>query len=433
MKRTALLILPLVFLGFNPEGKQNGQPSGSNSEQAARAFSELRLACDRDNAKLWNHSLDGPVMLVDRNTRAILANEADGNGVLKKEGDLFAGILPASMNIANTATDWSGRRWTMVALPLPDDKAGRLDLLIHESFHRIQPFIGFDSLVELSNDHLDTRDGRLFLKLELEALKKALGSETPEPFIKDALAFREYRYQLFPDAKEAENSLEISEGLAEYTGSILSGRSVQEMKEHFTASIDTFYTRPTFVRSFAYYTTPVYGYFMRQGDPRWNLKISKTTNLTDFMLAFYQIAPATLSSDEIVSLGSRYQMNTIMTGENARELRRLAQVRKYKSRFLGDSALTIGLVHMSIGFNPGNLVPLDTFGTVYPNLRITDDWGVLEVDSCGALVSPMWNKVTVSYPRAVTDTVVTGNGWTVKLNSGWRLSRTGSRWVVVNK
>ncbi len=131
--------------------------------------------------------------------------------------------------------------------------------------------VGFDSVHEVPSVHLDTKEGRIYLKLELEALKRALNTSHPATHIKNALLFRQYRYQLFPEAPKAENSLEILEGLAEYTGSILSQRGDSELKEHYTSQIDWFYTLPTFVRSFAYFTTPVYGYLMHQTDQSWNL------------------------------------------------------------------------------------------------------------------------------------------------------------------
>ena len=171
------------------------------------------------------------------------------------------GKLPENINIANTAFDWNGKRWTMVALPLPETKEERLNLLIHESFHRIQPEIGFDSLYEIQSKHLDVKSGRIYLILELEALKKALGSNEPERHIKNALLFRQYRYKIFPEAKNAENSLEINEGLAEYTGSVLGQRTESDLKKHYISQIDWFFTLPTFVRSFPYFTIPVYGYF----------------------------------------------------------------------------------------------------------------------------------------------------------------------------
>ncbi|ULT23417.1 hypothetical protein KUH03_30125 [Sphingobacterium sp. E70] len=60
-------------------------------------------------------------------------------------------------------------------LPLPEHRDDRINLLAHESFHRIQPELGF-KLNNANNNHLDEKDGRISLRLEFEALKKALAS-----------------------------------------------------------------------------------------------------------------------------------------------------------------------------------------------------------------------------------------------------------------
>ena len=85
---------------------------------------------------------------------------------------------------------------------------------------------------------------------------------------------------------------------------------------------------------------------------------------------------------------------------------------------------------MNIGFNPGNLMPLDSFGTVYPNMRITDNWGILEVDSCGALHGPDWKYVIISYPETVTDTLIIGKGWKLRLDKNWNLKRENAGYTV---
>lgn len=178
--RTILLILPIiVFSGCNTSKKKTEIPE-RDWNQAITAFRELEVTLKNEKGKTWNHSLEGPLIIVNRETRTIIANESDNSGELVKRENLFVGKLPENINIANTAFDWNGKRWTMVALPLPETKEERLNLLIHESFHRIQPEIGFDSLYEIQSKHLDAKKGRIYLILELEALKKALGSNEPE-------------------------------------------------------------------------------------------------------------------------------------------------------------------------------------------------------------------------------------------------------------
>lgn len=427
-----MILATILYCGCNSNVK-NIEISEKDWRQAKTAFNELDEALKKEKGQLWNHSLEGPLMLVNRDTRIIIANENNNSGELEKRENLFVGKLPENVNIANTAFDWNGKRWTMVALPLPDIKQERLNLLIHESFHRIQPAIEFDSLSEIQSIHLDSKNGRIYLKLELEALKKALGSNEPEIHIQNALIFRQYRYQNYPDSKKAENSLEINEGLAEYTGSILSQRKESDLTKHYISKIDWFFNMPTYVRSFAYFTIPVYGYFLQRTDKDWNLKITNNTNLTDFMISFWNVDSQVLSNNDILQLGKEYGIDSIIENETQREIEIEELKSNYKKTFLSDSIVELRLENMNIGFNPSNIMPLDSLGTIYPNLRITDNWGILEVDSCGALISTEWNKVTISYPELVTDTLISGKGWRLKLDKTRKLELINNKYILTEK
>lgn len=48
------------------------------------------------------------------------------------------------------------------------------------------------------------------------------------------------------------------------------------------------------------------------------------------------------------------------------------------------------------------MVPIEDKGTVYPNIRVTDKWGILTVEN-GALMSPNWDKISISNPTQTTD------------------------------
>ena len=71
-----------------------------------------------------------------------------------------------------------------------------------------------------------------------------------------------------------------------------------------------------------------------------------------------------------------------------------------------------------IGFDPNQLVSLEGQGTVYPTLRVTDAWGVLEV-SDGALLSWQSGTVRVEAPKGGADR--SGPGWVLSLEPGWTL------------
>lgn len=413
----------LIFLGCHTIEISSYMISKKNLNDIKKAFSDFKKITQKDDGKLWNYNLAGPILLFDVNSKLLIANEPDEAGVLNEKDGIFLGELPLNLNPANTASNWNGKRWTMILLPLPYSKEERMELLIHESFHRIQPYIGFDSLYEIHCNHLETKDGRIFFKLELEALKKALESDNTIVHLYNALLFRKYRYEIFPNAKEAENSLEINESLAEYTGAILSGRTETELQKHFVSQISSCLEKNNFKRLFAYYAIPVYGYFMSQSDKKWNIKINKHTNLTDFICDFYKFHITKIDTGLLSKISNEYNIQAIHEYECKRNEIYLEKINYYKHLFLNENMLSIRLKKMNISFNPSNIIQIDTLGTLYPDLRIIDYWGILEVDSIGALISPKWDKVIISGPKVITDTLIQGIGWRIFPNPGWRLTK----------
>jgi len=429
-----ILIITIILYSCNSNStkEQLVEIDKPKIEQAQEYFKELKDFLKKEDGKLWNYQLYGPLLLVNQDDRFIIANEADNKGILTKNGEVYIGTLPNEIIIANTAFDWNGKRWTMVMLPLPSDYNERLNLLTHELFHGIQPKIGFSDLFETQSNHLDEKNGRIYLKLELEALKKALTSDNvdkQQAHIHNSLMFRYYRYMLFPNAKEAENTLELNEGLAEYTGSILSDRTDDELTEHYIQAINNFYETQTFVRSFAYVTIPVYGYLINLQDVSWNKKISTNTNLIDFISEFFNITTPENLKDIVNKIELDYNFDEISIYETNRDNERQNLIAEYEIKFINNSTLTIRFENMKIGFDPRNIMPLKDIGTVYPNMKITDNWGILTVEN-GALLGQNWDKVTVSEPTEITDKIIKGDGWKLEINNDWELIKIEKNYIL---
>src|SRR5262249_36289697 len=153
-----------------------GQEPALDPALAAQYFREAREVCTRDGGRLWGVSLCGPMLFADPGTRAVAANQPDKEGRLRPQGEVFTGALPPEVVIANTATEWAGVKWTMVMWPLPEEKQPRVQLLMHESFHRVQDALKLTA-ANPANAHLDQKDGRIWLRLEWRALERALQEE----------------------------------------------------------------------------------------------------------------------------------------------------------------------------------------------------------------------------------------------------------------
>lgn len=87
--------------------------------------------------------------------------------------------------------------------------------------------------------------------------------------------------------------------------------------------------------------------------------------------------------------------------------------------------LTLPLTEsIQYSFNPNNLIPLDENGTIYPTLRISDEWGIVEV-SDGALMvreGGRASRVLVASPTNLNDRPLVGAGWKLQLKENWELA-----------
>ena len=390
----------------------------------------------KQHFNLWNKDLYGSLLLVNPETREIYANEPDNKGVLVKAGTLYKGVLPHEISMANTAIEWNGKLWAMVILPLSKDKDQRINLLAHELFHRAQPSLNF-SAANANNAHLDTKDGRIYFRLELEALKSSVLAQTDKEkrlHLTNALTFRKYRNKIFPNTVSTENALELNEGMAEYTGQTVSGLNKKENAgNHFKTYIESFMSMPTFVRSFAYRTIPTYGFLAAQVNKEWNKQITDNTNLADYFTSLLKIKIPHNIDKAIQKNMMLYDGQKIIDEESLREEKNIKLLAEYRAKFIEQSHFDIQLEKMNFSFDPRIVVPLDDKGTVYPRIRISDVWGVLTATN-GALVTFDWKKVTVTKPTATNNLKLSGDGWTLDLLEGYSvIEKEGNYTLEKNK
>lgn len=402
----------------------NGSPAratGLSTREAAQYFTEADALVRADGGRLWGVSLGGGLLLVDPATRIAYANQPDSQGRLVRVGPVLRGEIPQDVNLANTALDWAGGRWSMILLPLPEDRPVRATLILHELWHRVQDQLGFPA-TSAPNDHLDSREGRYWLQLEWRALGAALVAAGPKQreAIADAALFRALRRAIFPKAAAEENAMEMHEGLAEYTGVKLSGATdlAHFVLEHELKEAPAM---ETFVRSFAYANGPAYGLLLDGTGRPWRDQLKPTTDLGATLL---RLARITLPNDLRVAAKKRalvYDGAALGAQEDAREQTRQARAATYRARLVEGPVLKIPLQEMNLQFDPGNLLPLDLSGTVYPNLRIVDRWGILTVTSGGALLSADFSQVTLPAPLDFSSATITGDGWSLELRAGWSI------------
>jgi hypothetical protein len=412
----------------------HAQKNVTSADSIASYFNEIKIAAKK-HAALWNINLYGPILLVDPATRTVYANVPDSAGILQFNGPVYSGTLPRNINIANTAIHWNGKDWAMILLPhLPNTQQGRINLMAHELFHKAQPGLGFKPHDPINN-HLNEKDGRVYLRLELEALKRALTSSTESEINKNitsALCFRKFRYSIYPAADSTENMLELNEGLAEYTGVMMRTENRIQLIKHLKQNIDSFLTNPTFVRSFAYQTTPVYGYLLYTRKKYWNRDIYAGSHLTNYFIKAFKISFPNDLKKSVLALINQYNGTAIIDEETKREERTKQLLAEYKYKFIEQPHFEIRFEKMNISFDPRNIMPIDDKGTVYPAIRVTDKWGILEVND-GALISAQWDKISVTNPASVEGKNIKGIGWILTLNDGYIVEKAADGNYILSK
>lgn len=415
------------------------QDSAIDLERAALVYGETEEAALEDDGKLWGVSLLGPILFADPRTRQAVANQPDEEGRLREEQGVFVGVLPEEVSIANTGLDWAGVRWTMVMWPLPEEHVARTLLVLHESFHRIQPRLahGLGGPLAL---HLDSEAGRTWLRLELRALGTALAGpeERRRSALEDALVFRAQRRALYSDARATESALERNEGLAEYTGLVLCGldergraaRAAQRLRGEDSAA--------SFVRSFAYVTGPAYGLLLDAHDGEWRKRIDAHTDLSELLAR----ALAWRAPEELVAAAAeratRHGGAEVSEGERQRAVERARIEAANRARFVAGPVLLLPFgAGMNYSFDPNDVTPLAGAGNLYGNARVVDEWGVLDASGSRALFvlaqDGAYLAAQVPAPREPSARPLTGGGWSLSLAEGWTLApgaRAGD-WKVV--
>lgn len=414
------LALPLSFA----DGQQ------LDTARALSALRDAKTACESDAGALWGRSLCGPVALVDRQTRLVIANDTVAQKHFLRLGDAYITTLPENQYVANTSFPWEGKTWTMVALPLPRDRYARVDLVMHEVFHREQEALGLRQPDALNNQ-LDVRPGRTWLRLEYRALARALESlpdqNAARHHAESALIFRAERRSLYPGSDSLEATLEIQEGLPEYTGQRLAMQLTGEGPARVAKYVrDYEASTPTFVRAFAYGTGPAIGVLLDQFDPAWREKVRKNRDIGALVAqAIHFQRPRDLDKTARAR-AQDYGWDEVDRSEATRDSARAPTMQSYRARLGTGPVVTLLQSKDSLAwsYDPTELVGFDLQSTVYPSGNFSAPWGKLTVDHGGVLVRNDFSWIRIGLPAAPIAPEareIKGDGWTLALNPGWSL------------
>lgn len=410
MRIAASCMAMLAFLGLAHPSPAVAQV---DQQRAQQFFREARMLCERDGGRLWGESICMPIVIADARTGTFATSQAPPDVPRPR----LIGILMGPIQWGDK--QWAALVWDMVATQPP---AVRNSMFLHESFHIVQMRTGL-RVSTTSAEHLDSPEGRYWLRLEWHALARALreSGEARASAVRDALAFRQARHKRFPNMVETERALDINEGLASYTGIVLAAPSTAEAIASALAELTGQESGESYVRTAAYASGPAYGLLLDAASPGWTRRMRATDDPAAMLMRALAIQPAA----DVETSAARYGGTEIRAAEARREEQRQARIAELRRRFVEGPVLRMPGGGGGFTDSRGAVVIPEVGTILFGNYRIKGPWGALDADK-GVLVSTDGSTRHLPAPVRRDDGTIAGDGWTLELSPGWVI-REGAR------
>lgn len=412
--------------------RQEVEESYFNPEKAKMYFKKIEDICNKDNGRLWGKNLHGPIMFVDRSTRKITASQPDDSGILKEKEGIYTGFYPRELIINNIAITFGGTLFALSPLPGEEDEYRIVSRAIHSLFHRYQETIGYTTSA-YNTMNMDEKNARLWIKLEWKALRKAINSagEEQQVAIRDALIFRGSNRELYQKFADDETRFENSEGLATFTYILLCTSTPEDYKRRLFENLERVYSLQSYARSYGFIHGALYATLLYQKGYDFSTIRSENTDLGNLVKELYNIQLPVICRDVAGSLAVNYGIETIYKEEEKRDLDIKGRIQKEVGDFTEKPVVFLELESPYFDFEPEDIRSLDTLGTLYRTIRVSDNWGKLTVDRGGCLISNNMKILRIT-AKGINEEKnrITGEGWHLILKNGWRLVPVDENYLV---
>ncbi len=384
-------------------------------------FEEYNIVSEKDNSNLWGISFNVPMIVA---TLDYIVTNREIEGFIKYKNIYYGKTDEVKPGMHGTIS-WKERKWAFYTYSHNDFeiKKKRLDLLFHEAFHYIQSLIDLEGAWSQCK-HLNSFNARVLLKLEYEALLKAFKEENFKIYLIDAIAFRAYRYFLYPNAYVEEQKIEMQEGLAQYTGLKLCGYSGNEI-------YDLLQNKMTYnPQTFGYYSGAIYSFILDKSNKAWQKEIRKNDNFLYFTQKIFDLNLPENLKIHIERVRNRYNWKQISTIEKdkAQEIRR--KEKKYIKMFFKKPIVKISReLCKGFGFSSSIIFPIEK-GKIFNGVSCESNWGKLvAIDEI--YISD--DFVYLPTPFIINGKQINGNGWVLYLNDKWTIIKTSENYELIEK
>jgi hypothetical protein len=423
--KIASLLLLLLAVGECAVA-QAQTPDSALCKKALGLFAVAQRVCDADGGELWGENIWGPVLLVRDSDKLTFTNESALLPVSQKMDSLYCGILDSDIVVAGSALRFKGSDVAVVPMFTMSDSA-MMEVFVHELFHRFQNQHYNMSEVMYNNAHVDTKMGRTLVLCELLELSKAMSSNILErkPHIERALAFRKWRWALFPDKSTDECRFEFQEGLALYTQYRICFQDSLKVAQQLCQEVERLLSSPNLSRQYGYNMGAMYA-CLNDIDPTWRQDASPSMNLSEMAGKLYGIDISMLEDTTALKQSDSYLR--AMQGIDKHQLVRQKVLDKVTESLRSKSVIYLRTNDYQIGFNPARVMGLDELGNYFAVIELKGDFGTI-YSEYGCLIS---NQPILVLPSSNIKKIKNSPEFSIELNKGWRLRRCKEGYEIVN-
>jgi len=145
----------------------------------------------------------------------------------------------------------------------------------------------------------------------------------------------------------------------------------------------------------------------------------------------YNIELPPICRDVGGSLAVNYNIETIIKEEEERDVRIKERIHSQSNIFTEKPVVFLELESPYFDFEQEEIRSLDSLGTLYKKIRVSDNWGKLTVEEGGCLVSNnlKFLRITAKSFKAEKNHI-TGDGWHLQLNDDWELIAADQNYFV---
>ncbi|MDX2415412.1 MAG: hypothetical protein QNK33_09505 [Bacteroidales bacterium] len=432
MKQKIVLIffLSLIILSGC---KEETRIDYMTNQKAADYFASVEAYCSTEKAQLWGTNLFGPIMIVNPETRHIYASHQDAEGLLKPKDGIFVGNYPKERITNIIAVTYGGTQYGMVRLSSRGENAYNINTgAVHALFHCFQENNEIDTW-DYDVSHLNERTARLWVKLEWKALQRAIrtSGDIRTQALRDALVFRSARREMYPQYIQLENYFENYEGITRFTSTLICTDSKDECVRQLLNYSERVYNYRSYSNTWGFLNGAFYSQLLYESDFDFTTITTRDFDLGEIARERYNIELPDISRDIAGSLAFNYDIDNINQEEQKREADLKEGIRQRVSKYTEKPVIYLELESPYFSYDPGDMDIVDTLGTIYNTLRVTDNWGKVSIEDGGCLVSPNLDFIRIPAKNIEEEkNHITGEGWHIILNESWKLVPIEANYVI---